>query len=115
MANHTPPRVPPRRAPGPSAESQAESPGARHLRQSLVALHAGATSTAMIGGLASYLALAHWGVPGLVAGVAGFLFALLGRAALISLGRDWLAQTAKRHGVGDAGAGERVPPRRPRR
>ena len=59
-------------------------------------LRLGATCCAVLGGVACYMLLAHLGVQGLVAGIVGLVFALLGRMALVSLAAEWLVAAARR-------------------
>lgn len=69
----------------------------RQLHLTLAALHTGATAMAALGGLALYSWLAQWHVASLIAAGAGLLFALLGRIAAISIGKEWLVRSALRH------------------
>lgn len=67
---------------------------ARRLQSLATALRAGATSLALIGGIACYLLLVSLSVNTVWAAVLGLVFALLGRVAAVSLGREWLLHTA---------------------
>ncbi len=84
----------------------------RQLHTTVAALHTGATAMATLGGLALYtwLAQAHVATP--LAIVAGFIFALLGRIAAISLGREWLVRAAVRHRTRSTAAPPTEPQRR---
>jgi hypothetical protein len=63
----------------------------------LRALRAGITSFAVLGGIACYVLLAEFGVPQVIAGVVGLIFALLTRLAVTTLVRDWLRSAAVRN------------------
>jgi hypothetical protein len=83
--------MPARRTP-----SRASQPaGTPALQRQLRGLRTGITLTALLGGLALYIFLGHLGLPGLLAGILGLVFALLGRVAMVSLLRDWLLHTSR--------------------
>ncbi len=88
------------RAPSPGRDSARNGSGAaqnqRRLRRAEASLRAGATGLAVLGGLACYLLLLHFGLAPLVAGICGFVFALFGRVAALALARDWLLASARR-------------------
>ncbi|MBF6590153.1 MAG: hypothetical protein IVW57_06425 [Ktedonobacterales bacterium] len=86
-----------RARPRASAPAPTDRPAERHLRTSLAALRLGATSAAILGGVGCSLWLAQLGVPTPLAGGIGLLFALIGRAAMASLGYEWLVRSAERH------------------
>jgi hypothetical protein len=67
---------------------------------------------ATMGGLAlfTWLIQAHLATP--IAIVVGFVFALLGRFAMIALGREWLVRTAVRQRASRASAAGAKPLRR---
>lgn len=94
------------------ASQPARAADPRSLRRSLVALRAGANGAGMLGGLACFVLLAQLGVQQVVAAVIGFGFALLGRVAAASLGREWLLRSARRHQASPPGG--TVARRRPR-
>lgn len=66
------------------------------LQRQLRGMRTGITLTALLGGLALYIYLSHLGMPGVLAGMLGFIFALLGRFTMVSLLRDWLRHNAQR-------------------
>ena len=69
--------------------------GRSSLQRQLRGMRVGITLTALLGGLALYVFLSSLGLPGIVAGILGFVFALLGRVAMVSLLRDWLLHAAR--------------------
>ncbi|HLJ82312.1 MAG TPA: hypothetical protein VKT52_12545 [Ktedonobacterales bacterium] len=80
----------------PSEASQPSQPGAaRTLQRQLRGLRTGITLTALLGGLALYIFLSQLGLPGVLAAILGFVFALLGRIAMVSLLRDWLLHASR--------------------
>lgn len=112
-----PRRLPPSRTTGgPRSDARRQSlraPGAAHdataadrrqVRRALAALNLGATSAAALGGLACYGLVSHFGMPSLVAGAIGLVFALLGRLAMVALGHEWLLRSAAGHQLRDARA-----------
>ncbi len=64
---------------------------ARTVRVRPQTVRAGVTSFAALAGLSCYVFLAQWHVNSLLAGAAGFVFALMVRVAAGSLAREWLA------------------------
>lgn len=82
----------PARQPSASASQPNGSPS---FQRQLRGMRVGITLTALLGGLALYLFLSSLGLPGLVAGILGFIFALLGRFAMVALLRDWLLRAAR--------------------
>jgi hypothetical protein len=66
------------------------------LQTRIQALRLGATCCAVLGGVACYALLVHFGLTSLLAGIIGLVFALLGRMALLSLAMDWLHAAARR-------------------
>lgn len=77
----------------PASASQPN--GRASLQRQLRGMRVGITLTALLGGLALYLFLGSLGLPGVVAGIIGFVFALLGRVAMVSLLRDWLLRASR--------------------
>jgi hypothetical protein len=82
--------------------AQPPSPAARRpdsaavTRRQLRGLRTGVSLTALLGGLALFVFLTtQLGLPGLLAGIFGFIFALLGRFAMVSLLRDWLLRVSR--------------------
>lgn len=69
---------------------------ARALGATMAALRTAATITGAFGGLACYMLLTHAGVAPVVAVIAGLVFALMGRLAMTSLGREWVLHMAAR-------------------
>lgn len=65
------------------------------LRRQLRGLRTGITLTALLGGLALSIFLSSLGWPGLLAGIVGLVFALLGRVAMVALVRDWLLHASR--------------------
>ena len=84
--------MPARRPPSTSGTPRPSPTVQRQLR----GIRTGITLTALLGGLALYLFLDQRGMPGLLSGILGFLFALAGRFAMFALVRDWLLRTAAR-------------------
>lgn len=82
----------------PDAQATTSGTESVQVRRALSALSLGALSVAVIGGLACYAVLLGWGVPGWLAAGIGLVFALLARAAMVGLGRDWLLAQARMHG-----------------
>lgn len=69
----------------------------RQTRRILMALRLGATTFAMLAGVACYIALDQFTPIGMIpAFVIGLVFALLTRTAAASLARDWLMRSANR-------------------
>ncbi|HET8907330.1 MAG TPA: hypothetical protein VFN11_10230 [Ktedonobacterales bacterium] len=69
----------------------------RQRRRILTALRLGATTFAMLAGVACYIALDQFTPIGMIpAFVIGLVFALLTRTAAASLARDWLMRSANR-------------------
>jgi uncharacterized paraquat-inducible protein A len=69
----------------------------RQRRRTLTALRLGATTFAMLAGVACYIALDQFTSIGMgSAFVLGLIFALLTRTAAASLARDWLMRSATR-------------------
>ena len=66
----------------------------RRLQSLATALRAGATSLALLGGIACYLLLIYLNINAIWAAVIGLVFAVLGRIATVSLGREWLLHSA---------------------
>lgn len=62
----------------------------------LAALRTGVTAFAVLAGLACYFLLAQVGITGVLAVVAGLIFALFVRVAAMSLLREWLLAAARR-------------------
>ena len=79
----------------PSGASQPQPDAARALQRQLRGLRTGITLTALLGGLALYIFLSQLGLPGVLAAILGFIFALLGRIAMVSLLRDWLLHASR--------------------
>jgi hypothetical protein len=91
---------PPRPEPEQAAHGALPEETQRLLRARMQALRLGATCCAALGGVACYALLVNLGLPGLVAGVAGLVFAVLGRMALVSLAAEWLVAAARRSAAG---------------
>lgn len=89
-----------RRSPSPS-DANGARPRPVVVRARTV--RAGVTSFATLAGLSCYVFLAQWHVNALLAGVIGFVFALMVRVAAGSLAHEWLAAHAAPPG-GSAGA-----------
>lgn len=92
-----------RNAATPQGPGHAEAQDRAHLRRQVRALRTGVTFTALLGGVACYIFLTQFGVPSLLAGIIGLVFALLGRVAIASLAVDFVLRSATR----DA---DRIPP-----
>ncbi|HEU5349603.1 MAG TPA: hypothetical protein VFU63_13410 [Ktedonobacterales bacterium] len=83
------------RHPSPPAERAAQRE--RDLGRTLLALRLGASTFAVLVGVACYVLLDEFTMIGTVpAFVVGLVFALLTRTAAASLARDWLVRSAQR-------------------
>ncbi|HEX6798847.1 MAG TPA: hypothetical protein VF116_14150 [Ktedonobacterales bacterium] len=116
------PSRPPSRSPSPAAPRK-DAPGGRtpqrRAQTTLAALRTGVTAFAVLAGLACYFFLTQVGVTGVLAVVAGLVFALLVRVAAMSLLREWLLAAAHRRASSPPEAPSPPPPpaapRAPRR
>jgi hypothetical protein len=80
----------------PAAPSNLSPEMRRRVEARLRGLRLGATCFAMLGGLAVYYFLTQWRAAAAFAVVAGLVYAVLVRFAVISLVRDWLLRAAAR-------------------
>lgn len=85
-----------RNAATPQDPGHSEAQDRAHLRRQVRALRTGVTFTALLGGVACYLFLTQFGVPSLLAGIIGLVFAILGRIAIASLAVDFVLRSATR-------------------
>ncbi len=85
----------PSRSPAPASPPNDARRSSR-ARAAFAALRTGVTAFAALAGLACYFLLAQFGVTGVLAVVAGLVFALLVRVAALSLLREWLLAAARR-------------------
>lgn len=88
------------RAPSPATPPKdargSQTPARRRAQTTFAALRTGVTAFAVLAGLACYFFLAQVGVTGVLAVVAGLVFALLVRVAAMSLLREWLLASVRR-------------------
>lgn len=104
------------RAPSPATPRKVapggQTPSRRRAQTTLAALRTGVTAFAVLAGLACYFFLAQIGITGLLAVVAGLVFALLVRVAAMSLLREWLLAAARRRASSPPEATPSPPTRR---
>lgn len=91
--------VPSPTRPPKDTRSDASAPAPAPPRRApavFAALRTGVTAFAALAGLACFFFLAQAGITGVLAVVAGLIFALLVRVAALSLLREWLVAAARR-------------------